>query len=79
MDKIFMQQAIDLAYRAEKDGNLPVGSLITLKDKVVAEGPSRVYQPKLENRSFVQMSQLSSKPVNTSIRLLICFTTSKAL
>jgi len=27
MDKVFMQQAIDLAYRAEKDGNLPVEGL----------------------------------------------------
>ena len=62
MDKVFMQQAIDLAYRAEKDGNLPVGSLITLKDKVVAEGPSRVYQPHIDLTRHAEMEAIRDLP-----------------
>ncbi len=59
-DIYFMQQAIDLAHLAEKDGNLPVGSLITLKDKVVAEGPSRVYQPRILILLVMQKWKLSA-------------------
>ena len=62
MDRVFMQQAIDLAYRAEKDGNLPVGSLITLKDKVVAEGPSRVYQPHIDPTRHAEMEAIRDLP-----------------
>ena len=62
MDKVFMQQAIDLAYQAEKDGNLPVGSLITLKDKVVAEGPSRVYQPHIDLTRHAEMEAIRALP-----------------
>ncbi len=62
MDKLFMQQAIDLAYRAEKDGNLPVGSLITLKDKIVAEGPSRVYQPHIDLTRHAEMEAIRDLP-----------------
>jgi len=62
MDKVFMQQAIDLAYRAEEDGNLPVGSLITLKDKVVAEGPSRVYQPHIDLTRHAEMEAIRDLP-----------------
>ena len=40
-DISFMQQAIDLAHLAEKDGNLPVGSLITFKGKIPEYGMGR--------------------------------------
>lgn len=61
-DRVFLQQAIDLANQAEKDGNLPVGSLITLNDLVMAEGPSRVYQPYVDLTRHAEMEALRDLP-----------------
>ena len=41
-DKKFMRQAIELALLAEREGNLPVGAVITLDSEVVAEGKSAI-------------------------------------
>lgn len=62
MDKDFMRRAIDLAYLAEKEGNLPVGSLITFKNIVVAEGPSRVYKPKYDLTRHAEMEAIRALP-----------------
>ena len=61
-DKVFMQRAIELAYQAERDGNLPVGSLITLNDKVVSEGPSRVYHPRYDLTRHAEMEAIRALP-----------------
>ena len=40
-DKIFMQHAIELAQRAEQEGEVPVGAVIVKDDEVIAEGWNR--------------------------------------
>ena len=61
-DNSFMRRAIDLAHQAEKDGNLPVGSLITLKGEIVSEGPSRVYQPRYDLTRHAEMEAIRALP-----------------
>ncbi|NQS90947.1 MAG: nucleoside deaminase [Chloroflexi bacterium] len=61
-DNDFMRKAIDLADQAEKDGNLPVGSLITLNGEIVSEGPSRVYLPKYDLTRHAEMEAIRALP-----------------
>jgi len=63
-DKIFMTQAIQLALRAEKEGNLPVGAVISLNDEVVAEGRSAVWVPKFDATRHAEMEALRSIPID---------------
>ncbi|MCJ7733168.1 MAG: nucleoside deaminase [Anaerolineales bacterium] len=61
-DRDFLRLAIELAYQAEKDGNLPVGSLITLDGEIVSEGPSRVYQPSFDLTRHAEMEAIRTLP-----------------
>jgi len=61
-DEVFMKLSIELALNAERDGNLPVGSLITLDGKVVSEGPSRVYKPRYDLTRHAEMEALRDLP-----------------
>lgn len=40
-DKIFMQHALELAKRAEAEGEVPVGAIIVKNNEIVAEGWNR--------------------------------------
>lgn len=40
-----MERAIELALESERQGNLPVGAVITLDDQIIAEGKSSVLNP----------------------------------
>lgn len=62
MDKEYMIRAIELATKAESMGNLPVGSLITYKDQVVAEGHSMVYQPDYDLTRHAEMEAIRNLP-----------------
>jgi tRNA(adenine34) deaminase len=62
-DKTFMARAIELAYQAEKEGNLPVGSLITHHNVIVAEGPSRIYQPRYDLTRHAEMEAIRALSV----------------
>lgn len=44
-DKIWMQRAIELALASEREGNLPVGAVVTLDGEAVGEGYSAVLEP----------------------------------
>jgi tRNA(adenine34) deaminase len=44
----FMQRAIELALLAEREGNLPVGAVITLDNKLVVEGRSAIWVPEFD-------------------------------
>jgi tRNA(adenine34) deaminase len=62
LDIEFIRQAISIAHKAEADGNLPVGSLITLDDRVVSQGPSRVYQPDYDLTRHAEMEAIRALP-----------------
>lgn len=57
-DKLFMQQAIELALLAEEEGNLPVGAVITLGGEVVAEGRSAIWVPQFDATRHAEIEAL---------------------
>jgi len=57
-DEHFMNRAIQLALLAEQEGNLPVGSIITLGDKVVAEGKNAIWVPRYDETRHAEMEAL---------------------
>lgn len=61
-DLVFLHRAIEIALEAEKIGNLPVGSLITLNGEIISEGPSRVYQPKIDLTRHAEMEAIRALP-----------------
>lgn len=57
-DKFFMNRAIELALLAEQEGNLPVGAVITLDGRVVAEGRSAIFLPRFDGTRHAEMEAL---------------------
>jgi tRNA(adenine34) deaminase len=57
-----MRHAIELALLAEKEGNLPVGAIITFNDEVVAEGRSAIWVPKFDATRHAEMEALRAVP-----------------
>lgn len=63
-DEQFMRRAIDVALRAEREGNPPVGAVITLAGEVVAEGGASVLLPKFDGTRHAEMEALRAVPEN---------------
>ena len=61
-DTALMVRAIELALLAEQEGNLPVGSLITLEGKIVSEGRSRIYLPRYDLTRHAEMEAIRALP-----------------
>ena len=40
-DERFMRRALELARRAEEEGEVPIGALVTLNDEIIGEGWNR--------------------------------------
>ena len=63
-DHKFMHRAIELARVAEREGNLPVGAVISLDGEVVAEGRSAIWVPKLDATRHAEMEALRAVPTD---------------
>lgn len=61
-DNKFMRRAIELAFLAEQEGNLPVGAVITLDGEVVAEGRSAIWVPRSDATRHAEMEALRAVP-----------------
>jgi tRNA(adenine34) deaminase len=61
-DKLLMLRAIELALLAEKEGNLPVGAVITIDDRVVAEGRSSIWVPAFDATRHAEVEALRAVP-----------------
>lgn len=57
-----MRRAIDLALQAEREGNLPVGAVIALDGKLIAEGRSAIRVPRFDATRHAEMEALRSVP-----------------
>ncbi len=53
-----MHRAIEVALLAEREGNLPVGAVITLNDVVRAEGKSAIWVPEFEATRHAEIEAL---------------------
>lgn len=54
-DKVYLDRAVHLALGAEKQGNLPIGALITLGDIVVAEAANAVFVPAFRPGRYAEL------------------------
>jgi tRNA(adenine34) deaminase len=61
-DEQFMQRAIDLALRAEGEGNPSVGAVIVLEGEVVSEGYAALLVPKFDGTRHAEMEALRAVP-----------------
>ena len=61
-DEQFMQRAIDIALKVEREGNPPVGAVITLAGEVIAEGGASLLVPKFDGTRHAEMEALRVVP-----------------
>jgi tRNA(adenine34) deaminase len=54
----FMQRAIDLALLAEGEGNLPIGAVITMHGKILAEGRNKIWVPEFDATKHAEMNAI---------------------
>ena len=73
----FMRRAIELALLVEREGNLPVGAVITLAGEVVAEGRSTIWVPAFDATRHAEMEALRAVPQDIwpSVEQMSLFTT----
>lgn len=67
-DLEFMHHAIRLAREAQGDGNLPVGTVISLNGEVVAEGKNSIWMPKLSPGRHAEIEALAVVPPELRVR-----------
>lgn len=58
-----MGRAVDLALASETQGNVPVGALITLDQKIIAEGGNQMFVPNYHPGRHAEQEALKSVPV----------------
>ena len=61
-DSVFMRRAIELALLAETDGNLPIGSVISLDGEIIAEGRNTMFVPKFNGTRHAEIEALQMVP-----------------
>ena len=64
IDEKFMNRAIELALCAEQEGNPPVGAVITLHGKIIAEAGAANFIPKFDGTRHAEMEALRAVPEN---------------
>lgn len=61
-DRQFFRRAIELAWEAEKDNNLPIGAVITFEGKIIAEGKNTIWYPKYNPNRHAEIEALRDVP-----------------
>ena len=76
-DHNFISRAIQIALEAEGRGNLPVGAVITLDGKIIAEGCSSLLVPVFNPGRHAEMEALRQVPEDLWLRSreMTCYTT----
>jgi tRNA(adenine34) deaminase len=57
-DISFLRRAIELAREAERNGNLPIGALISLDGQVIGEGMNAMWLPQLSPARHAEMEAM---------------------
>jgi tRNA(adenine34) deaminase len=63
-DKKYLRHAIRLAQVAERMGNLPIGAVMVLKGKVIAEGKNSIWVLQFDATRHAEIEALRSIPVD---------------
>jgi len=61
-DILFFIRAIRLACEAEKRGNLPIGTVIALEGKIIAEGQNAIWHPNFNPNRHAEIEALRDVP-----------------
>ena len=61
-DKLFMQEAIQRALLAEREGNLPIGAVIALNGEIIAGGRNAIWVPAFDATRHAEMEALRAVP-----------------
>jgi len=61
-DIAFLRRAITLARQAERNGNLPIGALISLDGQLIGEGMNAMWSPSLSLARHAEMEAIRSVP-----------------
>ena len=61
-DRDHLGRAIELAREAERAGNLPIGCVICLEDRVVAEGKNAIWAPRFAPYRHAELEALRALP-----------------
>jgi tRNA(adenine34) deaminase len=64
VELVYFEEAIRLAKEAEVQKNLPVGAVITLDGKIIAEGKSAIWNPEYSLTRHAEMEALLNVPGN---------------
>lgn len=56
------ERAIELARKAEREGNLPIGAVISLDREVIAEGRNRIWRPDYNPNRHAEVEALRAVP-----------------
>jgi tRNA(adenine34) deaminase len=77
MNLSHLQHAIRLALEAEKLGNLPIGAVITLDDRIIGAGGNAMLAPVYQPGRHAEIEALKSVPVELWPRAneMTCYTT----
>lgn len=72
-----LQRAVTLALETEKNGNLPIGAVITLHDKVIAAAGNAMLAPHYHPGRHAEIEALQRVPVRLwpRSREMTCYTT----
>ncbi len=62
-DHEYLLRAVELALQAEKTGNLPIGAVITLEDKIIAEAGNAMLSPSYHPGRHAEMEALQRVPL----------------
>jgi tRNA(adenine34) deaminase len=68
-DQVHLNRAIELAHEAGRLGNLPIGCVICLDDRIVAEGKNAIWEPRLALDRHAEMEALRALPDELKPRL----------
>lgn len=58
----FLERAISLALAAERDGNLPIGAIVTLDGEILSEGANRIASPAYDPGRHAEIEALRGVP-----------------
>lgn len=61
-ERAFLERACELALEAERNGNVPIGAVIVLDGRIVAEGRNAVYRPLRHPGRHAEIEALRAVP-----------------
>lgn len=61
-DRFFFERAVELAREAEQNGNLPVGAVITLEGRIIAQGKNSAWSPAFNPNRHAEIEALRRVP-----------------